>query len=301
MTAAPSPAMLADSINQHLPQTQCSACGYPGCRPFADALAVGLAPVDGCSPGGLPLKRRLQLLTGQAVEASANALTQTALPLPLRAVIRERDCIGCTKCIAPCPVDAILGAPKQLHSVLTELCTGCGLCLPPCPVDCIELVPAQTQITWPRAESAAASAIRTGADITACTACGDCASACPCALAPAPLARALANADLEAAETLGLARCSGCGRCAEVCGERIPLTAYFIQGKAMAEAVNWQTEQASTALDRQQRRAVRETRAVTSAVPAYVAPPADPGQARHEILAALSRARGRRPASGAES
>ena len=301
MTRAPEPAMLANSIERVLPQTQCTACGYAGCRPFAEALAAGLAPVDGCTPGGLPLKRRLQALTGQTVEAGPNALTLTPLPRPLRAVIRERDCIGCTKCIAPCPVDAILGAPKQMHSILTELCTGCGLCLPPCPVDCIELEPAQVAVAWPREDSAAAIAVRAGADIAACTACGDCAAACPCALAPAPLARALARADLEDAEMLGLARCTGCGRCAEVCGERIPLTAYFIQGKAMADAVNWQAEQASLALHRQQRRTGRDARPRAGATPAYVAPPADPDRARHEILAALSRARGRRPAPEAET
>ena len=301
MTPAPSLAMLAERIEQLLPQTQCTACGHAGCRPFAEALAAGLAPVDGCTPGGLPLMRRLQAITRQPVEVSGNALTLTALPVPVRAVIRERDCIGCTKCIAPCPVDAIFGAPKQLHSVLTDRCTGCGLCLPPCPVDCIELEPAQIAVTWPVADSAAAVAIRTGADISACTDCGDCAAACPCALAPASLARALASGELVAAESLGLSRCTGCGRCAEVCAERIPLADYFVQGKAMRDAVNWQAEEASAALRHQRRRAAREQRPRAGAGPDYVAPPADSGQAREEILAALHRMRQRRPAPEAET
>ncbi|MEM7259034.1 MAG: electron transport complex subunit RsxB [Pseudomonadota bacterium] len=131
---------LVNEINQLLPQTQCAQCGYPGCRPYAEALAKGEADIDQCPPGG-----------SDGIEALAALLDRPVIPLnpeygeekaPALAIIRESDCIGCTLCIKACPVDAIVGAPKLMHTVIADHCTGCELCLPPCPVDCIDLVPA---------------------------------------------------------------------------------------------------------------------------------------------------------------
>jgi electron transport complex protein RnfB len=149
------PAALADAIDRLLPQTQCSRCGYPGCRPYAQALAAGEADVNRCPPGGQA-----------GIEKLARLLRRAAKPLdpecgiekPLHlARIEEPDCIGCTLCIQACPVDAIVGAAKLMHTVLAELCTGCELCLPPCPVDCIAMVPAPAaaaQWTPQRADAA---------------------------------------------------------------------------------------------------------------------------------------------------
>jgi len=126
---------LADAIDAALPQTQCGACDYPACRPYAEAVARGDAGINQCPPGGEQVVTLLAGLTGRA-------------PLPLReprrpptlAVIREQDCIGCTLCIQACPVDAIVGASKQMHTVIGSECNGCERCLPPCPVDCIDLL-----------------------------------------------------------------------------------------------------------------------------------------------------------------
>lgn len=299
MTVEPVPESLARRIERLLPQTQCAACGYPGCQPFAAALAEGEAAIDGCAPGGQPLTRRLQRMLGKAPYAPGNALTQTIMPAPLRAGIREQDCIGCTKCIEPCPVDAVLGAPKQLHSILSDACTGCGLCLPPCPVDCIELEPAPLDFLWPDPSTPAAVAIREGVDIVACTACGDCARACPSTLAPAALASALAAVDLDAAATLGLDRCTLCGHCSEVCLERIPLADYFRHGKAIARAVDWQSAQAASASRHQRKRQARQQPAASPATPDYVARPVATQDARQEIAAALARTRKRLSGSGA--
>ncbi|PWK85230.1 RnfABCDGE type electron transport complex subunit B [Fulvimonas soli] len=130
---------LADRIDALLPQTQCERCGYHGCRPYAEAIAAGEAEINRCPPGGAAGIARLAALLGRP-----------ALPLdPARGVekprmlarIVEADCIGCTKCIQVCPVDAIVGAAKLMHTVIADQCTGCELCVPACPVDCIALEP----------------------------------------------------------------------------------------------------------------------------------------------------------------
>ena len=138
MTLPPS-LLLADRLDDALPQTQCRRCGYDGCRPYAEAIAGGVA-INRCPPGGDNLIAKLSALTGQP----ASALDRTrGEPGPLAvARIDEALCIGCTLCIEACPVDAIVGAAKRMHTVLPALCTGCELCLPPCPVDCIAMVPA---------------------------------------------------------------------------------------------------------------------------------------------------------------
>ena len=132
------PNSVTDRINDILPQTQCGQCNYPGCRPYAEAIAAGEAGINQCPPGG-----------EAGIQALADLLGMEALPLNPEngavkpktvAVIDENTCIGCTLCIQACPVDAILGSAKLMHTVIEAECTGCDLCLPPCPVDCIEMV-----------------------------------------------------------------------------------------------------------------------------------------------------------------
>lgn len=143
---------LAEQIDALLPQTQCQRCSYPACKPYAKAIAAGEAEINQCPPGG-----------EATISALAELLQRPALPLnpeygkfcPDRivAIIDEQQCIGCTLCIQACPVDAIIGAAKLMHTVILEECSGCELCLPPCPVDCIELIkaesaPASIQTQW---------------------------------------------------------------------------------------------------------------------------------------------------------
>jgi len=131
-------AVLAARLEALLPQTQCTQCGYAGCKPYAQAIARGEAGIDQCPPGGEAGVRALAELLGRA-PGPVNPAHGVEKP-PQVAYIREAECIGCTKCIQACPVDAIVGASKLMHTVIAELCTGCELCLPPCPVDCIDLV-----------------------------------------------------------------------------------------------------------------------------------------------------------------
>jgi len=131
---------LARRIDALLPQTQCTKCGFAGCRPYAEAIAAGTADIDQCPPGGDDGVARLALLLGREPKPLNPA--NGAFRAPQVAVIDEATCIGCTKCIQACPVDAIVGASKLMHTVIASWCTGCELCLPPCPVDCIALVPA---------------------------------------------------------------------------------------------------------------------------------------------------------------
>ena len=130
-------ATLLERIEAVLPQTQCRQCGYAGCRPYSEAIAAGRAGINRCPPGGEEAVRELSVITGVAVQPLDPSCGVT-LP-PAVAVIAEEDCIGCTLCILACPVDAIAGALKLMHTVIAAECTGCGLCVPPCPVDCITL------------------------------------------------------------------------------------------------------------------------------------------------------------------
>lgn len=131
---------LASRIDRLLPQTQCGQCGFPGCKPYALAIARNEADIDQCPPGGEAGVLALAELLGREPKP-VNPSNGIEKPKVL-ALIREDECIGCTKCIQACPVDAIIGAPKLMHTVLADLCTGCELCIPPCPVDCIDLIPA---------------------------------------------------------------------------------------------------------------------------------------------------------------
>jgi len=125
-------------IEALLPQTQCAQCGFPGCRPYAEAIARHEADINQCPPGGDPLIIALADLLGR--EPMAADETRGRQKDPAVAVIDEPRCIGCALCLKACPVDAILGASRYLHTVIADECTGCELCIPSCPVDCIEMV-----------------------------------------------------------------------------------------------------------------------------------------------------------------
>ncbi|MBN8735304.1 MAG: RnfABCDGE type electron transport complex subunit B [Xanthomonadales bacterium] len=138
-------------IDDALPQTQCARCGYPACRPYAEAVARGDAAINRCPPGGEQGVQTLARLTGQPpLPLDPECGPETP---PRVAVIDEAVCIGCTKCIQACPVDAIVGANKLMHTVIADLCTGCELCVAPCPVDCIDMVAApNASVLLPRPE-----------------------------------------------------------------------------------------------------------------------------------------------------
>jgi electron transport complex protein RnfB len=147
---------VVDQIDKLLPQTQCGQCTYAGCRPYAEAIAADEADINQCPPGG-----------ESTIQALADLLGKDPKPLNPEhgehsektvVIIDEQVCIGCTLCIQACPVDAILGAAKQMHTVITSECTGCDLCIPPCPVECIHVVPVKTTTLnwiWPKPDSGA--------------------------------------------------------------------------------------------------------------------------------------------------
>lgn len=137
---------LVEQLDELLPQTQCGQCGYPGCKPYAQAVANGEA-INKCAPGGDDTIKKIANLMGVDVQALDESHASDNRPTV--AFIIEEDCIGCTKCIQACPVDAIIGAAKQMHTIIIDECTGCDLCVAPCPVDCIEMRPiAQTAQNW---------------------------------------------------------------------------------------------------------------------------------------------------------
>ncbi|MBX3679776.1 electron transport complex subunit RsxB [Cognatazoarcus halotolerans] len=138
---------LVEKIDSILPQTQCGQCGFPGCRPYADAIAQGEADINQCPPGGDEGVRKLADLLGREYKP-LNEEHGVEKPKSV-AFIDEQTCIGCTLCIQACPVDAIVGAAKQMHTIVASECTGCELCLAPCPVDCISMEPiAETVENW---------------------------------------------------------------------------------------------------------------------------------------------------------
>ncbi|WP_120511352.1 electron transport complex subunit RsxB [Photobacterium salinisoli] len=136
---------IVEQIDAILPQTQCGQCGYPGCRPYAEAIANG-DEINKCPPGGQATIEKLADLMGVEVKDSAHDAEKSIKKV---AFIHEDMCIGCTKCIQACPVDAIAGATKALHTVIKDECTGCDLCVAPCPTDCIEMIPVEsTPESW---------------------------------------------------------------------------------------------------------------------------------------------------------
>ena len=135
---------VTEAVNDLLPQIQCAQCGYPGCRPYAEAIVAGAA-LNLCPPGGADTAAAIARLLGREA-----APTPPAEAPPVKALIDEAACIGCALCLDACPVDAIVGANKFVHTVIAERCTGCELCVAPCPVDCIELVPGESAWQWPR-------------------------------------------------------------------------------------------------------------------------------------------------------
>jgi electron transport complex protein RnfB len=136
---------LAERINDALPQTQCTRCGFPNCQAYAQAIAQDNAPINQCPPGGLEGVFILSKITERPV-LPLNPENGVEGPMTV-AVIDEAWCIGCTLCISACPTDAILGSNKVMHTVIESACTGCDLCLPVCPVDCIEMVPISNELT----------------------------------------------------------------------------------------------------------------------------------------------------------
>lgn len=138
---------IAEEINKILPQTQCGQCSYPGCKPYAQAISQDKADINRCPPGGQETIDKLAELLNLPSKPLDESLEPTN-NIPLVALINEQECIGCLLCIKACPVDAIVGAPKQMHTVISDKCTGCDLCIPPCPMDCIKLVPKENKAKY---------------------------------------------------------------------------------------------------------------------------------------------------------
>ncbi|MFV0548152.1 MAG: electron transport complex subunit RsxB [Limnobaculum xujianqingii] len=139
---------IVDKVEALLPQSQCGQCGYPGCRPYAEAVANNGEMINKCAPGGEAVMLKLADTLGIDPQPLDQA-TMESNPVRKVAFIDENNCIGCTKCIQACPVDAIVGSTRAMHTVITDLCTGCDLCVAPCPTDCIEMRPVeQTTSTW---------------------------------------------------------------------------------------------------------------------------------------------------------
>lgn len=150
---------LIDAIDACLPQTQCRQCLYPGCRPYAAAIVNQGVAIDHCLPGGVKVLQEIANIMDVDPAPLIEDMQKKAKP-PAVVAIREQECIGCTKCILACPVDAIIGAAKLMHTVVNDICTGCELCIPACPVDCIDLVAIAEREPGQQQEFAASSRSR---------------------------------------------------------------------------------------------------------------------------------------------
>lgn len=213
---------VVEQINDLLPQTQCGQCGYPGCKPYAQAIAAGDA-INKCPPGGdATITRLADLLNVNVIPLDENYGKAEVRKV---AFIREAECIGCAKCIPACPVDAILGAPKFMHTVIESECTGCDLCVEPCPVDCIDM------ITVSGSAVVLAADPMPEADFQACINCALCVPVCPVDIQPHELYRACRQDDLDAAMSLKLMHCIECGKCDTACPSHIPLVASYQDAK----------------------------------------------------------------------
>jgi Na+-translocating ferredoxin:NAD+ oxidoreductase subunit B len=215
---------LIEQINALLPQTQCAQCGYPGCKPYAEAISTGEA-INLCPPGGEDTIIELAtLLDMEPLKLNHQNSQEDYKELPKVALIREEECIGCTFCIQACPVDAILGGPQQMHSVITSECTGCELCVAPCPVDCIDIIPL-SQISPKSLPEKSLSE-------QACIRCGLCVDVCPVDLLPQQLFWYSQGKAYEKAKQHRLLDCIECGLCHAVCPSHIPLVQYYQAAKS---------------------------------------------------------------------
>ena len=278
------------AIDALLPQTQCAQCGYPGCRPYAAAIAAGTAQINQCPPGGEALVRELAALLDREPVA-LDPTFGTNKPQQV-AVIREQDCIGCTLCLAVCPVDAIVGSARHMHTVIGSDCTGCELCLPPCPVDCIDMIV--------QAEPTANAAPYDSTAGAPCIRCGDCVPVCPRHLQPQMLYAYCNAGEPEKAQAANLSACIECGLCERACPSSIPLVTHFCQAKAQLRHAQHGRAKAHRALQlfeaRQARLArTRQQRENRLAERQERLSRAEGEQARREeIAAAVARARERK-------
>ena len=213
---------IVEAIDALLPQTQCAQCGYPGCQPYAQALADGRAAPNLCPPGGDTLVTEIVDLLNLEIPAEG----PEAAPAQV-ALIDETACIGCALCLPPCPVDAIIGANGYTHTVVADACTGCELCIPACPVDCISLqeLPTDSGASAPRTSAAERTSAR------GCIHCGQCDAVCPVDLPARALFNAISNQAEQKVSELGIDQCVECGLCDKVCPSEIPLVSYFSQIK----------------------------------------------------------------------
>lgn len=326
---------IAERIDALLPQTQCGQCGYPGCRPYAEAIAAGDA-INKCPPGGAAGIGALASLLGvEPLPLNAEHGEESA---PCVAFILEDECIGCAKCIQACPVDAIVGAAKQMHTVIAAECTGCDLCVAPCPVDCIEMRPVERpagSLAPQRRERPAAPAgarliasdrraepgsgrgavknvnpsplahprFAEPAAASACIRCGFCAEACPAELLPQQLYRFARARDHQRLDEHRLFDCIECGACASVCPSRIPLVPHYRAAKTALRrrrAERAQSAQARQRFEARQRRIERQAaeHAAQRAARrrAAAAKRADKTGADAAIAAAIARAQARKAA-----
>lgn len=242
---------LTDKVERLLPQTQCAQCGYAGCRPYAQAIVDGAAEIDLCPPGGDTVVQSLaELLNCSDTLHSDVPHANLSTPAPVKAEIDEEQCIGCALCLPVCPVDAIVGAPQYLHTVLSEQCTGCELCVAPCPVDCIRM---HTITEPPPAPASAPSAA------LPCIHCGACDSVCPEHLHAKDLYHHIRMEQWDTVDEKNIIECTECDLCVPVCPSHIPLSDFYRYAKQKLQTREQSEQLAAEANARYQRHLKRHT------------------------------------------